>query len=71
MAYAEKEYRDYMDINDKVEKIAANTYDISEYLIMLNKAGKLKNDFKKKIGKTSYVSCHLKHSKLDLRVEIY
>ena len=63
-----KEYKDYLDINDKVEKISSNTYDISEYLVMLNKKGKLKNDFKKKIGKTSYhVSCHLKAQQIGFK----
>ena len=63
-----KEYLDYIDKNDKIEKISSSTYDISEYLIMLNKEGKLKTDFKNKIGKTSYhVSCHLKAQKIGFK----
>ena len=63
-----KEYLDYIDKNDKIEKISSSTYDISEYLIMLNKEGKLKTDFKNKIGKASYhVSCHLKAQKIGFK----
>ena len=56
-----KEYPDYLGLNEDIKKISENTFDISEFLIYLNKQNKLKTDFKHSIGEVNYhVSCHLK-----------
>lgn len=63
-----KEYPDYLGLNDKIKKISDNTFDISEYLVYLNKQGKLKTDFKNGIGTINYhVSCHLKAQKMGFK----
>jgi len=63
-----KEYPDYLDLDEKVLKISENTYDISEYLVYLNKQGKLKTDFQNEIGSVNYhVSCHLKAQQMGLK----
>ena len=63
-----KEYPDYLGLNEKIQKISENTFDISEYLVYLNKQGKLKTDFKKDIGTINYhVSCHLKAQKMGFK----
>ncbi len=60
------EYLHYFEKNDtkiyeQIQKVAANTFDISEYLMTLHKQGKLKTDFKSEIGTVNYhLSCHLK-----------
>ena len=56
-----KEYPDYLGLNEDIKKISENTFDISEFLVYLNKQDKLKTDFKHSIGEVNYhVSCHLK-----------
>ena len=56
-----KEYPDYLGLNEDIKKISENTFDISEFLVYLNKQDKLKTDFKHSIGDVNYhVSCHLK-----------
>ena len=59
------EYPEYLGVNEKVKKVSENTYDISEYLVMLKKEDKIKTDFKNTIGTVNYhVSCHLKAQKI-------
>ena len=59
------EYPDYLCENEKVKKVSENTYDISEYLVMLKKEDKIKTDFKNSIGTVNYhVSCHLKAQRI-------
>ena len=63
-----KEYPDYLGLNEKIKKISENTFDISEYLVYLNKKGRLKTDFKNDIGTINYhVSCHLKAQKMGFK----
>lgn len=60
------EYLHYFEKNEKsiynkIESVAKNTFDISEYLMTLHKAGKLRMDFTAEIGTINYhLSCHLK-----------
>jgi Fe-S oxidoreductase len=45
--------------DEKVKAVAAAFYDPFEFLHKLHKAGKLKTDFKQKLGNVSYhVACH-------------
>jgi len=63
-----KEYPDYLGLDKKIKLISENTYDISEYLVYLNKQGKLKVDFKNTIGIVNYhVSCHLKAQQMGFK----
>jgi len=63
-----KEYPDYLALDEKNKLISENTYDISEYLVYLNKLGKLKVDFKNSIGTVNYhVSCHLKAQQMGFK----
>ena len=59
------EYPDYLGADEKIALISENTYDISEYLAILNKQGKIKTDFVNSIGAVNYhVSCHLKAQRI-------
>ena len=49
-----KEYPDYLGLDEKIQLISENTFDISEYLVYLNQKDKLKKDFKEKIGTVNY-----------------
>ena len=63
-----KEYPDYLGLDEKIQLISENTFDISEYLVYLNKQDKLKKDFKGKIGTVNYhVSCHLKAQQMGFK----
>ena len=63
-----KDYPDYLTQDSKVQKISENTFDISEYLVYLNKQGRLKTDFKNNLGSINYhVSCHLKAQKMGFK----
>ena len=63
-----KEYPDYIGLDETIKKISDNTYDISEYLVYLNKQNKLKTDFKNHLGTINYhVSCHLKAQKMGFK----
>jgi len=60
-----REYSDYLEASERIKLISENTYDISEYLAMLNKKGKMKTDFVNSIGTVNYhVSCHLKAQRI-------
>ncbi len=60
-----KEYPDYLGMDKKIKNISENTFDISEYLVRLHKQGKLKTDFKHRLGTINYhVSCHLKAQRM-------
>lgn len=51
-----------------VQKVKQHIYDPFEYLILRNKAGKLKTDFNEKLGKISYhASCHLRVQNIGLK----
>lgn len=60
------EYLHYFEKTDKplyekIQSVAQNTFDISEYLMTLHKAGNLRTDFVNEIGTVNYhLSCHLK-----------
>jgi len=63
-----QEYNDYLTYTEKSKLISKNTFDISEYLILLNKKNLLKTDFKNSIGSINYhVSCHLKAQKIGFK----
>jgi glycerol-3-phosphate dehydrogenase subunit C len=63
-----KEYPDYLGLDQDIQKISKNTFDISEYLVYLNKQGKLNTNFKNSIGTINYhVSCHLKAQKMGFK----
>ena len=63
-----KEYPDYIGLDEKIKLISENTYDISEYLVYMNKKGKLKVDFNNSIGNVNYhVSCHLKAQQIGFK----
>ena len=63
-----KEYPDYLELDEKIKAISENTFDISEYLVYLNKENKLKKDFKSSLGTINYhVSCHLKAQKMGFK----
>ena len=63
-----KEYPDYIGMNEKIQKISENTFDISEYLVYLDKKELLKKDFKNPIGTVNYhVSCHLKAQQMGFK----
>ena len=48
-----------------VDKVAANTKDISQFLMEMHKAGDLKTDFGQSLGTISYhLSCHLKAQRI-------
>lgn len=62
-----KEYKDHLD-GEAVEEVAARTYDISEYLFRMKRAGKLRTDFEKDPGKLAYhMPCHLKYQAIGRR----
>lgn len=51
--------------SEKIAKVAANTVDISQYLMQLHKAGKFNTDFVHELGEINYhLSCHLKAQKI-------
>jgi len=63
-----KDYPDYLGFKEQIKKISDNTFDISEYLIYLNKKGILKTEFKNPIGTVNYhVSCHLKAQQIGFK----
>jgi len=63
-----KEYPDYLEMNEKIQAISENTFDISEYLIYLHKQEKLDTNFKNEIGTVNYhVSCHLKAQQMGFK----
>ena len=63
-----KEYPDYLGLDDKIKSISENTFDISEYLVYLNKKELLKKDFKHSLGTINYhVSCHLKAQRMGFK----
>jgi Fe-S oxidoreductase len=59
-----KEYADYLlgeERNEALE-VSKRVYDLSEYLIKLNNAGRLNKDFKVDLGRVAYHQpCHLKY----------
>ncbi|MBS0395152.1 MAG: Fe-S oxidoreductase [Proteobacteria bacterium] len=51
-----------------VQKVRARTFDPFEYLMLRHKAGKLRTDFKRELGKVSYhVPCHLRVQNIGLK----
>ncbi len=51
-----------------VQKVKAAIYDPFEYLMLRNKDGKLKTDFKNSLGKISYhVACHLRVQNIGMK----
>ena len=63
-----QEYVDYLEFEEKSKLVSKNTFDISEYLVYLNKKNLLKTDFKKSLGTVNYhVSCHLKAQKIGFK----
>ena len=68
MRSLKKEYPDYLGLDDKIKSISENTFDISEYLVYLNKKELLKKDFKHSLGTINYhVSCHLKAQRMGFK----
>ncbi|MDT8403269.1 heterodisulfide reductase-related iron-sulfur binding cluster [Sulfuriflexus sp.] len=52
----------------EVQKVAAAIYDPFEYLMLRHKAGKLRTDFSKPMGKISYhVACHLRVQNIGMK----
>ena len=63
-----KEYPVYLGLNEDIQNISDNTFDISEYIVWLNNQGKLKTKFEKSIGTVNYhVSCHLKAQQMGFK----
>ncbi|MBO0860276.1 MAG: Fe-S oxidoreductase [Chloracidobacterium sp.] len=59
-----KEYADYLQGEEREEalEVSKRVYDLSEYLIKLNTAGRLNRDFKVDLGRVAYHQpCHLKY----------
>jgi Fe-S oxidoreductase len=59
-----KEYADYLLGEEREEalEVSKRVYDLSEYLIKLNNAGRLNKDFKVDLGRVAYHQpCHLKY----------
>jgi Fe-S oxidoreductase len=62
-----KEYPDLIP-TDEARKVADNTYDLCEYLMRLDREGKLSRDFVASPGKIAYqVPCHLRDQNIGLK----
>ena len=62
-----KEYPDLVP-TEEARKVAANTYDLCEYLMKLDGQGKLSKDFVSSPGKIAYqVPCHLRDQNIGLK----
>ncbi|MBI3812609.1 MAG: Fe-S oxidoreductase [Nitrospirae bacterium] len=62
-----KEYPDLVP-TEEARKVAANTYDLCEYLMKLDGQGKLAKDFISSPGKVAYqVPCHLRDQNIGLK----
>jgi Fe-S oxidoreductase len=62
-----KEYPDLVP-TEEARKVAANTYDLCEYLMKLEGKGKLSKDFVSSPGKIAYqVPCHLRDQNIGLK----
>jgi Fe-S oxidoreductase len=62
-----KEYPDLVT-TEEARKVAANTYDLCEYLMKLEGKGKLAKDFVSSPGKIAYqVPCHLRDQNIGLK----
>ncbi|HLH25657.1 MAG TPA: anaerobic glycerol-3-phosphate dehydrogenase subunit C [Chloroflexota bacterium] len=62
-----KEYADYLHSED-ARLVAEHTFDLAEYLIRLNREGKLNKDFAYAPGKIAYhMPCHLKYQAIGRR----
>jgi Fe-S oxidoreductase len=62
-----KEYPDLVP-TEEARKVAANTYDLCEYLMKLEGKGKLAKDFVSSPGKIAYqVPCHLRDQNIGLK----
>jgi len=49
-------------------KVAANSYDLNDYLYRIAREGRLKRDFKRRFGKVTYhVPCHLRVQNIGVR----
>ena len=54
----------------EVQKVRQNIFDPFEYLMLRHKAGKLKTDFKNKLGKIAYhVACHQRVQKIGMKTQ--
>ncbi len=61
------DYPDYVPTED-AKLVAKNTYDLSEYLVMLHEAGKLDLGFQNNIGKVRYHQpCHIMAQKIGFK----
>jgi Fe-S oxidoreductase len=50
------------------EKLAANSYDLNDYLYRIAREGRLKRDFKRRFGKVTYhVPCHIRVQNIGVR----
>jgi len=59
-----KEYADYLqgEEREQAQAVAKRVFDLSEYLMKLNAAGRLKRDFSQEIGSVAYHQpCHLQY----------
>jgi glycerol-3-phosphate dehydrogenase subunit C len=59
-----KEYADYLqgEERDQALEVSKRVFDLSEYLVRLNNAGRLNKDFKVDLGRVAYHQpCHLKY----------
>ena len=62
-----KEYPDLVP-TEEAKKVAANTFDLCEYLMKLDSQGKLAKDFVSSPGKIAYqVPCHLRDQNIGLK----
>jgi glycerol-3-phosphate dehydrogenase subunit C len=54
--------------DEQVQKVQARMFDPFEYLMLRHKAGKLRTDFAKPLGKVAYhVPCHLRVQRIGLK----
>lgn len=59
-----KEYADYLQGEEREQalEVSRRVFDLAEYLVILNAAGKLSRDLKESVGKIAYHQpCHLKY----------
>jgi glycerol-3-phosphate dehydrogenase subunit C len=53
---------------EAVAKLAANSYDLNDYLYRIAREGRLKRDFKRRFGKITYhVPCHIRVQNIGVR----
>jgi Fe-S oxidoreductase len=53
---------------DAADRLAANSYDLNDYLYRIAREGRLKRDFQRRFGKVTYhVPCHIRVQNIGIR----